>query len=70
MINKILNKLFSQKISKKDIEYVIKDEEVRKIEEQPYVGVPAPILNKPDNWFTPLPSEFMTEKQKIYKRTP
>lgn len=67
MINKILNKLFSQKISKKDIEYVIKDEEVRKIEEQPYVGVPAPILNKSDNWFTPLPSEFMTEKQKIYK---
>ena len=69
MIKKILNKLFSQKMSKRDIQCAINNEEVvcNKIDEQPYVGVPAPILNKPDNWFTPLPSEFMTEKQKIYK---
>ena len=53
----------------KDIECAIDEVivECDKMNSTPYTGVPAPILNKPDNWFTPLSSEFMTEKQKIYK---
>ena len=53
----------------KDIECAIDENivECDKMNSTPYTGVTAPILNKHDNWFTPLPSEFMTEKQKIYK---
>ena len=75
MIKKIINKLFTQKISEKDIECAI-DENIVDCEhfdddqDKAYVGVPAPVLTPVDDWFsgsygfaTEIPS---TEKQKDY----
>jgi len=75
MIKKIINKLFTQKISEKDIECAI-DESIVDCEhfdddqDKAYVGVPAPVLTPVDDWFsgsygfaTDIP---ITEKQKDY----
>ena len=75
MIKKIINKLFTQKISEKDIECAI-DENIVDCEhfdddqDKAYVGVPAPVLTPVDDWFsgsygfaTEIP---ITEKQKDY----
>jgi len=55
-----------------DIECAIDEEIVdcKEIDEEPYVGVPAPILNPIDEWFaTPynFVGETITEKQIDYK---
>ena len=75
MIKQIINKLFSQKISKEDIECAI-DENIVDCDhfdddqDKAYVGVPAPVLTPVDDWFsgpygfaTEIP---ITEKQKDY----
>jgi hypothetical protein len=75
MIKQIINKLFSQKISEKDIECAI-DENIVDCDhfdddqDKAYVGVPAPVLTPVDDWFsgsygfaTEIP---ITEKQKDY----
>ena len=75
MIKQIINKLFSQTISEKDIECAI-DENIVDCEhfdddqDKAYVGVPAPVMTPVDNWFsgsygfaTEIP---ITEKQKDY----
>ena len=75
MIKKIINKLFSQKISEEDIECAI-DENIVDCDhfdddqDKAYVGVPAPVLTPVDDWFsgsygfaTEIP---ITEKQKDY----
>ena len=73
MIKQIINKLFSQTISEKDIECAI-DETIVDCEhfdddqDKAYVGVPAPILTPVDNWFS---SPYgcppgITQKQKDY----
>jgi hypothetical protein len=75
MIKKIINKLFSQKISEEDIECAI-DENIVDCDhfdddqDKAYVGVPASILTPVDDWFsgsygfaTEIP---ITEKQKDY----
>ena len=75
MIKQIINKLFTQKISEKDIECAI-DENIVDCEhfdddqDKAYVGVPAPVLTPVDDWFsgsygfaTEIP---ITEKQKDY----
>jgi hypothetical protein len=72
---KIINKLFSQKISEEDIECAI-DENIVDCEhfdddqDKAYVGVPAPVMTPVDDWFsgsygfaTEIP---ITEKQKDY----
>ena len=71
MIKKILSKLFSQK--PKDIECAIDEDKVDcehldDDQDKAYVGVPAPILNPVDEWFSSsygCPSA-VTEKQKDY----
>ena len=73
MIKKLINKLFSQKISEEDIECTIDEDPVDCIhfdddQDKAYVGVPAPILNPVDEWFSSsygCPS-VVTEKQKDY----
>ena len=74
MINKLINKLFSQKVTEDDIECAI-DENIVDCktfddeQEKAYVGVPAPILNPVDEWFS-SPYGFavpaITQKQKDY----
>tara|TARA_Y200000002_G_scaffold230612_1_gene190388 strand:- start:1069 stop:1476 length:408 start_codon:yes stop_codon:yes gene_type:complete len=74
MINKLINKLFSQKVTEDDIECAI-DENIVDCktfdneQEKAYVGVPAPILNPVDDWFS-SPLGFavpaITQKQKDY----
>ena len=80
MINKIketLSQVFSSKDSTKlpfwdesDIECAIDEDVVdcTEMEEEPYVGVPAPILNPVDEWFaSPYGcSSAITEKQQDY----
>ena len=71
MIKKILSKLFSQKPN--DIECAIDEDKVDcehldDDQDKAYVGVPAPILNPVDEWFSSsygCPSA-VTEKQKDY----
>ena len=73
MIKQIINKLFSQKISKEDIECAIDENTIEcnhldDDQEKAYVGVPAPILNPVDEWFA---SPYgcppaITEKQQDY----
>ena len=71
MIKKILSKLFTQK--PKDIECAIDEDKVDcehldDDQDKAYVGVPAPILNPVDDWFSSsygCPSA-VTEKQKDY----
>ena len=71
MIKQILSKLFTQK--PKDIECAIDEDKVDcehldDDQDKAYVGVPAPILNPVDEWFSSsygCPS-VVTEKQKDY----
>ena len=71
MIKQILSKLFTQK--PKDIECAIDEDKVDcehldDDQDKAYVGVPAPILNPVDEWFSSsygCPSA-VTEKQKDY----
>ena len=71
MIKQILSKLFSQK--PKDIECAVDEDKVDcehldDDQDKAYVGVPAPILNPVDEWFSSsygCPSA-VTEKQKDY----
>ena len=73
MIKQIINKLFSQKISEKDIECAIDENTIEcnhldDDQEKAYVGIPAPILNPVDEWFA---SPYgcppaITEKQQDY----
>jgi len=71
MIKKILSKLFSQKPN--DIECAIDEDKVDcehldDDQDKAYVGVPAPVLNPVDEWFSSsygCPS-IITEKQKDY----
>ena len=69
MIKQIINKLFSQTISEKDIECAI-DENIVDCEhfdddqDKAYVGVPAPVLTPHDDWFEDPPK---TEMQMEYK---
>ena len=56
MIKKLIDKLFSQKITDEDIECAIDDNTVDcskfdDDQEKSYVGVPAPVLNPVDEWF-------------------
>ena len=71
MIKQILSKLFTQK--PKDLECAIDEDKVDcehldDDQEKAYVGVPAPVLNPLDDWFSSsygCPS-VVTEKQKDY----
>ena len=59
-----------KKIDEEDLECAIDEDVVdcTEMEEEPYVGVPAPILNPVDEWFSSsygCPSAI-TEKQKDY----
>ena len=71
MIKQILSKLFTQK--PKDLECAIDEDKVDcehldDDQDKAYVGVPAPILNPVDDWFSSsygCPSA-VTEKQKDY----
>ena len=73
MIKQIINKLFSQTISEKDIECAIDENTVDcnhfdDDQDKAYVGVPAPILNPIDDWFASpygCPSTI-TDKQQDY----
>ena len=56
MIKKLINKIFSQKISEDNIECAIDEDTVDcnhldDDQDKAYVGVPAPILNPIDEWF-------------------
>ena len=74
MIKKLINKIFSQKISEDNIECAIDEDTVDcnhldDDQDKAYVGVPAPILNPIDEWFASpygCPSAI-TEKQKEYE---
>tara|TARA_B100002019_G_scaffold119139_1_gene102259 strand:- start:116 stop:535 length:420 start_codon:yes stop_codon:yes gene_type:complete len=75
MIKKLINKLFSQKISEEDIECTIDEDPVDCIhfdddQDKAYVGAPAPILNPVDEWFASpygYAEPVMTEKQIEYQ---
>ena len=75
MIKKILNKLFSQKIDDEHLECAIDEDKVDcghldDDQDKAYVGVPAPILNPFDEWFSHLHMDAhaaITEKQKEYQ---
>ena len=61
----------NKKISEKEIECAIDDQtvECNEMDDDPYVGVPAPILNPVDDWFASsygCPGPVITEKQKDY----
>ena len=61
----------NKKISEKEIECAIDDQTVEcdEMDDDPYVGVPAPILNPVDDWFASsygCPGPAITEKQKDY----
>ena len=72
MIKQILSKLFTQK--PKDLECAIDEDKVDcenldDDQDKAYVGVPAPILNPVDEWFSSsygCPGPAITEKQKDY----
>ena len=55
-----------KKISEKEIECAIDEQTVdcAEIEEEPYMGIPAPAYLKDDEWFGPAPE--YTDKQKDY----
>ena len=76
MIKKLINKIFSQKISEDNIECAIDEDTVDcnhldDDQDKAYVGVPAPILNPIDEWFaSPYGcSSVITEKQKEYQES-
>ena len=69
MIKKLIKKLFTQK----DVECAVDEDKVEcdhldDDQEKAYVGVPAPVLNPVDDWFSgPYGSPtVITEKQKDY----
>ena len=72
MIKQILSKLFTQK--PKDLECAIDEDKVDcehldDDQDKAYAGVPAPILNPVDEWFSSsygCPGPAITEKQKDY----
>ena len=72
MIKQILSKLFTQK--PKDIECAIDEDKVDcehldDDQDKAYVGVPAPILNPVDEWFSSsygCPGPVITKKQEDY----
>ena len=72
MIKKILSKLFTQK--PKDIECAIDEDKVDcehldDNQDKAYVGVPAPVLNPLDDWFSSsygCPGSVITKKQEDY----
>jgi hypothetical protein len=66
MIKKLINKLFSKKITNEEIECAIDEQIVdcAEIDADPYVGVPAPILSPVDDWFEDPPK---TEMQMEYE---
>ena len=71
MIKKLINKLFSKKITDEEIECAIDEQIVdcAEIDADPYVGVPAPILNPVDEWFSSsygFAENAITQKQKDY----
>lgn len=59
MIKKLLKKLFSKKKVESSVD---KDDTV----ESAYTGIPAPILNPVDEWFSEAPA-VITEKQQEYQ---
>ena len=75
MIKKLIDKLFSQKITDEDIECAIDDNTVDcskfdDDQDKAYVGVPAPVLNPVDEWFASpygCATPAITEKQKEYE---
>ena len=75
MIKKLIDKLFSQKITDEDIECAIDDNTVDcskfdDDQDKAYVGVPAPVLNPVDEWFSSpygCATPAITEKQKEYE---
>ena len=76
MIKKLIDKLFSQKITDEDIECAIDDNTVDcskfdDDQDKAYVGVPAPVLNPVDEWFaSPYGCPpVITEKQKEYQES-
>ena len=77
MIKKLIDKLFSQKITDEDIECAIDDNTVDcgkfdDDQEKSYVGVPAPVLNPVDEWFASpygCATPAITEKQKEYQES-
>ena len=59
------------KLTEKDIECAIDDQivECKELDEQPYTGIPAPIVNAADEWFSSpygFAETVFTEKQKNY----
>ena len=77
MIKKLIDKLFSQKITDEDIECAIDDKTVDcskfdDDQDKAYVGVPAPVLNPVDEWFASpygVATPVITEKQKEYQES-
>ena len=77
MIKKLIDKLFSQKITDEDIECAIDDNTVGcskfdDDQDKAYVGVPAPVLNPVDEWFASpygVATPVITEKQKEYQES-
>ena len=77
MIKKLIDKLFSQKITEEDIECAIDDNTVDcskfdDDQDKAYVGVPAPVLNPVDEWFASpygAATPVITEKQKEYQES-
>ena len=77
MIKKLIDKLFSQKITDEDIECAIDENTVDcskfdDDQDKAYVGVPAPVLNPVDEWFASpygVATPVITEKQKEYKES-
>ena len=77
MIKKLIDKLFSQKITNEDIECAIDDNTVDcgkfdDDQDKAYVGVPAPVLNPVDEWFASpygCATPAITEKQKEYQES-
>ena len=72
MIKQILSKLFTQK--PKDLECAIDEDKVDcehldDDQDKAYVGVPAPVLNPLDDWFSSsygCPGSVITKKQEDY----
>ena len=77
MIKKLIDKLFSQKITDEDIECAIDENTVDcskfdDDQDKAYVGVPAPVLNPVDEWFASpygITAPVITEKQKEYQES-
>jgi hypothetical protein len=76
MIKKILNKLFSQKIDEEHLECAVDEDTVDcdhldDDQDKAYVGVPAPILNPIDEWFSAPYGcpPAVTENQKQYQES-